>query len=642
MALNVPKPQFQDPLRSTVVRTADTEFENAINDQQNQIDAIIAPSAGNLIANGTFATDTIWTKGTGWTIGSGVASCDGTQGGTTDLSQASTIKIGQTIIVTFEITAFTAGTVTPFGGTAAGTARSSVGTFTENIVVTGSETFILQGDASFIGSVDNVTVFADEVENARDNFDVLRDRIRANGLVAGTELITGGEVTEQSVPDLTVPIAAGKAVINGIGVKWDAQNSGTVTAPSVNPRLDYIVANSDNSISIVAGSELADPVFPSISASQLVLACLVMKTGTTSLNEDVEIFTLEHGDRDLPDHYIGTTKTINQGQYVFNNLIIDAAVTLDVAASTTITGLQRGLVMINCRGNYQNTVTGTIAVAASHLPSDFDGNDGIAGVDAPSGGTGAAASAIGYKNTHILNLGSGKGGDGGFGQGDVLNNRVSGGGGGSGGTNILFAGGAGGDAGITEVPSNNDDNRAGGVAITQRIPFLYITALDVRIFGNITISGGDGPDGVDGGVAAQSGGGGGAGGASGGILFLMSKGALEINTSITIDATGGDGGDGGDSTLATARAAGGGGGGGGGGGIIVIRSKTFSNNGTITIVGGSAGAGGTASGASTSNDAGSVGSAGSGGLSDQALYDDIAASLLDNRNPLNIFGFDLL
>ncbi|KKM17098.1 hypothetical protein LCGC14_1679210, partial [marine sediment metagenome] len=99
MALNVPKPQFQDPLRSTVVRTADTEFENAINDQQNQIDAIIAPSAGNLIANGTFATDTIWTKGTGWTIGSGVASCDGTQGGTTDLSQASTIKIGQTIIV---------------------------------------------------------------------------------------------------------------------------------------------------------------------------------------------------------------------------------------------------------------------------------------------------------------------------------------------------------------------------------------------------------------------------------------------------------------------------------------------------------------------------------------------------------------
>ena len=33
----------------------------------------------NLVTNGTFDTDSDWNKGTGWSIGSGVASCDGSQ-----------------------------------------------------------------------------------------------------------------------------------------------------------------------------------------------------------------------------------------------------------------------------------------------------------------------------------------------------------------------------------------------------------------------------------------------------------------------------------------------------------------------------------------------------------------------------------
>ena len=33
-----------------------------------------------LVTNGDFATDTDWTKGTGWTISGGTANCDGTNG----------------------------------------------------------------------------------------------------------------------------------------------------------------------------------------------------------------------------------------------------------------------------------------------------------------------------------------------------------------------------------------------------------------------------------------------------------------------------------------------------------------------------------------------------------------------------------
>ena len=36
----------------------------------------------NLVTNGTFDADSDWTKGTGWSINGGVASCNGTSGAT--------------------------------------------------------------------------------------------------------------------------------------------------------------------------------------------------------------------------------------------------------------------------------------------------------------------------------------------------------------------------------------------------------------------------------------------------------------------------------------------------------------------------------------------------------------------------------
>jgi len=46
-----------------------------------------------LVTNGTFDTDTDWTKQTGWTIVGGVASCDGTQAGASYLFQATSYTI---------------------------------------------------------------------------------------------------------------------------------------------------------------------------------------------------------------------------------------------------------------------------------------------------------------------------------------------------------------------------------------------------------------------------------------------------------------------------------------------------------------------------------------------------------------------
>lgn len=111
----------------------------------------------DLIVNGGFASDTIWTKGAPWTISSGVATCAGTGG----LSQAIALAADAIYRVTFTITAYTSGGVRPrfTGGTTVdGALCSALGTYTQDVAtVAGSTTFVMNG-ASFFGAIDNVSV----------------------------------------------------------------------------------------------------------------------------------------------------------------------------------------------------------------------------------------------------------------------------------------------------------------------------------------------------------------------------------------------------------------------------------------------------------------------------------------------------
>ena len=118
------------------------------------------PSMGaNQITNGGFAADSDWTKGTGWSIGSGVATK--AAGSAALLSQAQTMTAGRYYIVTYTITR-SAGTITPQfagGSTVSGTARSSSGTYTDIMTaVSGNNTIQFSADSSFAGTVDDVSV----------------------------------------------------------------------------------------------------------------------------------------------------------------------------------------------------------------------------------------------------------------------------------------------------------------------------------------------------------------------------------------------------------------------------------------------------------------------------------------------------
>lgn len=115
-----------------------------------------ASYGAELVSNGNFASDTIWTKGIGWVIAAGVAS----SADSTAITQAITLTAGSVYEITYTITARTSGTaqIQLTGGTTVnGLVRSSTGTFTEQLIaVSGNTTIGIIGNI-FIGSIDNVT-----------------------------------------------------------------------------------------------------------------------------------------------------------------------------------------------------------------------------------------------------------------------------------------------------------------------------------------------------------------------------------------------------------------------------------------------------------------------------------------------------
>lgn len=118
----------------------------------NQINGDFA----NYVTNGTFGADTDWTKGSGWAIGTGVATAT-----TSDeaLSQEIVGLVpGRTYTVTFTATRSAGSVAVSVGGTA-GTSRSSSATFTEAIVC-GSTGVLAFTGTGFSGTIDNVILTA--------------------------------------------------------------------------------------------------------------------------------------------------------------------------------------------------------------------------------------------------------------------------------------------------------------------------------------------------------------------------------------------------------------------------------------------------------------------------------------------------
>jgi hypothetical protein len=113
-----------------------------------------------LIVNGDFATDSDWTKGTGWIINDGKAINTG-RANFSDLTQNNTnVTIGKTYKITYTISDYTSGSIKFImnNNSAAGVERNANGTYTDYIsALSQGYSFRTQG-SGFIGKIDNVSV----------------------------------------------------------------------------------------------------------------------------------------------------------------------------------------------------------------------------------------------------------------------------------------------------------------------------------------------------------------------------------------------------------------------------------------------------------------------------------------------------
>jgi hypothetical protein len=117
-----------------------------------------------LITNGDFATDTNWTKGTGWSISGGSANCDGTQTSETNLIQTN-LPLGTNKIfkIEFELKNYQAGELIYVNLTGTGILEfeniNVNGTYVAYSGLSTGDNFItFRANADFIGSIENVSV----------------------------------------------------------------------------------------------------------------------------------------------------------------------------------------------------------------------------------------------------------------------------------------------------------------------------------------------------------------------------------------------------------------------------------------------------------------------------------------------------
>ncbi len=113
-----------------------------------------------LIINGGFDTDTLWTKGTGVTIAGGVAVFSSVAGGQgVNPITAIPLVLGKAYQITYTISGYSSGTIAAYVGTTSGpTTRNTDGTFTQTLICSGSTAFFITAGSTFTGNIDNVSV----------------------------------------------------------------------------------------------------------------------------------------------------------------------------------------------------------------------------------------------------------------------------------------------------------------------------------------------------------------------------------------------------------------------------------------------------------------------------------------------------
>jgi hypothetical protein len=90
----------------------------------------------------------------------------------------------------------------------------------------------------------------------------------------------------QDTPNMTVRLEAGALFVNGTLTEVAAQSTGTITAPSGNPRIDRVVIDgTTGAVSVITGAEAGSPTAPAITTGKIPIAQVLLDNSpvTTSI-----------------------------------------------------------------------------------------------------------------------------------------------------------------------------------------------------------------------------------------------------------------------------------------------------------------------------------------------------------------------
>ena len=117
-------------------------------------------------------TNDRWTLQTGWGYGDGVANCDGSQSGNANIFQPVSFTVGSVYKVSFDVSNYSAGTVKIVFGDTGGSLRSANGNYVELFTFVSGSNFFIQGNSSFVGTIDNISVVEVQGDRPRLSYDI--------------------------------------------------------------------------------------------------------------------------------------------------------------------------------------------------------------------------------------------------------------------------------------------------------------------------------------------------------------------------------------------------------------------------------------------------------------------------------------
>lgn len=136
----------------TFTRTGEATYTNVNGQILTAVDY-----GSDLVTNGLFSTDSDWTKGGNWSIGSGVAT--NTPAGFGALTQNIGAVNGKSYLIEFDLTHIAGALFLDIGSQAYSTSRNASGSYSVEITASGTSGLVyFTANASFEGSIDNVSI----------------------------------------------------------------------------------------------------------------------------------------------------------------------------------------------------------------------------------------------------------------------------------------------------------------------------------------------------------------------------------------------------------------------------------------------------------------------------------------------------